>query len=80
MKHVKNFNIINESAPIEDVEFSFMETEQFLKAQEAVTEIANQLETQFYDWCKENGHEDAEGDTDYSMSFDNILNSLIERW
>jgi len=80
MKHVKNFNVINESAPIEDVEMGFQDSPEFDEAKTKVGEIVADLEEQFYAWCSRNGHPDAEGDTDYDMSFDNILNNLISRY
>lgn len=80
MKHIKKFGQINESAPVDVAENGFTKTEEYKNALREVSTIAGKLEGKFYEWCEENGHEGAEGSTDYDMTFGNILNSLIERY
>lgn len=80
MKHLKNFNKINESAPIDDVQFKFEKTPEYKDAYKKMQNIVSELEEQFYQWCENNGHPGAEGDNDYDMTFDNILRELISRY
>jgi hypothetical protein len=80
MKHIKKFEKLNESSSVDSAEYGFQKTEEYKKASKEISTIVDKLEIEFYKWCEDNGHEDAEGDTDYDITFGNISNSLIERY
>ena len=79
IEKILNPGKVNESAPIYEVESEFEKTSTFKEASSKVGQITGQLESDFYVWCEENGHEGAEGSSDYDMTFGNILNTLIQR-
>ena len=74
---VKKFDELNESAPIVEVEFAFEASDVYKNAAYKIRPILDAFEMEFYKWCEENGHEGAEGDTDYDMSFRNIIMDLV---
>jgi hypothetical protein len=76
----KGIKKVNESAPIAKVENEFIKTPEFISKRKELSRLVEDLETEFYDWCEENGHEGAEGNTDYDMTFNNIVNEAISRY
>lgn len=73
----KEFKKINESSPIESVISDFKKTEEYKLAKKAVDRIVSQLENDFYEWCENNGHAGADGETDYDLSFGVIRQELV---
>jgi hypothetical protein len=77
MKHLKKFN---ESAPVYSAQSGFERSDEYAEAYKKMQDLISELEPKFYEWCEENGHEGAEGSTDYDMTFNNILMELISRY
>jgi len=80
MKHLKKFKLIKESGPIAEVEYKFEKTKEYSAAFKETQKIIDELEVKFYEWCENNGHEGAEGDTDYEMTFNNICIELVSKY
>jgi hypothetical protein len=80
IKKFSDFDKINESAPIAELESAFQHTSAYADARAKVKAITDELEFKFHDFCEQNGHPGAEGDNDCEMTFNNILMELVSRY
>lgn len=71
---------VNESAPIPELEYKFMNSSAYKTYDSKINALLSELEEEFFEFCKSEGHEDPEGDTDIDMTFGNIKSELISRY
>lgn len=71
---------VNESAPIPELEYKFMNSSVYSDYSNRINVIFDELENKFYEFCKSEGFDDPEGDTDIDMTFGNIKSEIISRY